>query len=474
MTQAVGQPHKAEYLRIRPEFLMRGWKGLPCALVSRRTGEATFMRRSVFEVLQLCDGSIPASDPVFSGLPRLFLRQLNQQGFLERLDEPGALLPEQKYRTFDNRYVGTVLWSLTGHCNYRCRHCYMSAPRAVFPQPTTEQCLDLADQLAECGATRIALTGGAPLVRQDFQAIVDRILERGMHVDVIMTNGSLVDERLLDALDARGCRPEISMSFDGPEYWHDWLRGVPGAYESVRRALVLCHERGFVTESNLVLHKGNVHLLREIVRELGELGVSSLKVSRLNCIGEGAALTKYALSAKEELEAYLAYIPQYVADGMPVPVLKLSELFNARFGAFGVGIERGSEDRDCSKRSVCADARHALFIGPDRRIMPCCSLSEHECTNGLFPTVDEMKLSEALSSPAHTELLNTTLADYLEHNPHCASCVYRNRCGGGCRACAAAANAGRDLLGRDPYACLIFRGGYYDRAKALVAQLQEA
>ena len=52
MTQAVGQPHKAEYLRIRPEFLMRGWKGLPCALVSRRTGEAYAKAREDADALQ--------------------------------------------------------------------------------------------------------------------------------------------------------------------------------------------------------------------------------------------------------------------------------------------------------------------------------------------------------------------------------------------------------------------------------------
>ena len=78
------------------------------------------------------------------------------------------------------------------------------------------------------------------------------------------------------------------------------------SHESVRRALALCHERGFVTGTELVLHKGNIGTLRESVNMLGELGVSSLKVNRLNCVGEGEALSEFALTAQEEFEAYLA------------------------------------------------------------------------------------------------------------------------------------------------------------------------
>ena len=249
---------------------------------------------------------------------------------------------------------------------------------------------------------------------------------------------------------------------------------MDGAWDSVRRAFALCHERGFVTGAELVLHKGNVDTLRESVNMLGELGVSSLKVNRLNCVGEGAALSDYALTAREEYDAYLEYIPQYLEDGMPVSILTLSGLFSAFEGKLSVAAARHREDEDCRRRVICASARTTMYLGPDGRILPCIPLSERDGTSKLFPLVGELTLAEALSDSFYLDFISTTLDDYLEHNPECRSCAYKNRCGGGCRGHAVDANEWRDLLGVDPDACLIFKGGYYDRVKEIIERYQRA
>ena len=447
-------------------------EGAPVRLGEEGRGKPYFMKSDAFYASRFCNGRFTADSPVFLGLRRQCLEELDRLGLIEYLDEPGYLLPEQEYHCFDNRYISRVHWSLTGHCNYRCRHCYMSAPHGLLPQPSTEERLAVADQIADCGIWRVSLTGGEPLIRRDLFQIIDRILERGMRLDVIMTNGSLVDERFLDALEARGCHPELNMSFDGPKPWHDWLRGVEGAHESVRRALALCHERGFVTGTEFVLHKGNVDTLRESLNMLGELGVSSLKINRLNCVGEGKALADYALTAEEEYETYLEYIPHYFEDGMPVPILTLSGLFTAFEGKLRVSSERYREDEDCSGRAICESARTMMYLGPDGRILPCIPMSERNSTSEFFPMVSELTLAEALSDSFYMDFISTTLSDYLEHNPKCRSCEYKNRCGGGCRGRAVAANDGSDLLGVDPDTCLIFKGGYYERVKELIDRYQ--
>jgi radical SAM protein with 4Fe4S-binding SPASM domain len=382
------------------------------------------------------------------------------------------LLPDQEYVFYENRYLKMVFWSLTGHCNYRCRHCYMSAPHAVYPQPTTEQCLDVVDQIAACGIRRVGVTGGEPLVRRDFLQIVDHMLEKGIQLVTIMTNGALVDEKLLDELAARNCRPEFHMSFDGPEHWHDWLRGVDGAYGSVRRALTRCHERGFTTGCGVVLHKGNVGMLRDIVNELGSLGVSFVKVNRLSCVGEGTTLTDYAITAEEEYDTYLEYLPHYIEDGMPVPILMLSEVFTANQGKFSIGAVRHQEDKDCSSKPICAAARNTMYLGPDGRILPCIPMAEQDSTSEVFPTIADMTLAEALSDSFYMEFISTTLGAYLRHNPECAACAFKNRCGGGCRGHAVVANGGSDLLGIDPSTCLLFKGGYYDRVLEFIERYQ--
>ena len=243
---------------------------------------------------------------------------------------------------------------------------------------------------------------------------------------------------------------------------------MDGAYDSVRRALALCHERGFVTGTELVLHRGNLHTLRESVRELGGLGVESLKVNRLSCVGEGEALFDYAISAEEEYDAYLAYIPQYIEDGMPVPNLMLSGLFSARNGEFSVGGERHPEGEDCGKKVICAAARSTMYLGPDGRILLCIPMSQLEAASDVFPRIDKMTLAEALADSTYLSFITKTLGDYLCHNPECADCAYRNRCGGGCRGRAVLENDASDFLGVDPDACLVFKGGYYKRVKAML------
>ena len=458
----------SSYIRLKRDFVLRGWKGLPYALVNRRTGAVAFMRQDAFRALRFCNGRFTEDSPVFFGERKEVLRQLDGIGALERLDEPACLEADQEYLEYPNRFIRQVHWSITGRCNYRCRHCYMSAPHAALGQPTLEQCLGIVDQMADCGVPFVSLTGGEPLVRGDFMELVDRILARGMHISVIMTNGSLVTEELLQALEDRGVACEFNLSFDGTGGWHDWLRGVDGAEASVRRAFKLCSEHGFVTGAELVLHKGNLHTLRESVRVLGELGAASLKVNRLNCVGEGAALADYALTAEEEYEAYLEYVPQYVADGMPVPVLTLSGLFSARHGKFSVGAVHYDEGCDCSGRYLCKAARNTMYLGPDMRVLPCIPMSEVDAAQERFPVLGELTLREALSDSAYMDFITKNHAAYLALNPTCASCEYRNRCLGGCRGHAALATDGADLMAPDPDACLLFRGGYYSRMREII------
>ncbi|WP_289466325.1 radical SAM protein, partial [Klebsiella pneumoniae] len=71
------------------------------------------------------------------------------------------------------RYIRTAHWSITGRCNYRCKHCYMSAPDAKLGELSHETIMSIVQQLIDCGIYQVSLTGGEPLVRKDFMEIVD-------------------------------------------------------------------------------------------------------------------------------------------------------------------------------------------------------------------------------------------------------------------------------------------------------------
>src|SRR5699024_10246901 len=116
---------------------------------------------------------------------------------------------DQYYRYYSNRYVKMVFWSVTGRCNYRCRHCYIDGPDGKLGEMSTEQAMDLIDQMAGCGVLRVDLTGGELFVRKDLWQLIDRILSYKMTIGQIYTNGWLVNEELIEQFELRGIKPNV-------------------------------------------------------------------------------------------------------------------------------------------------------------------------------------------------------------------------------------------------------------------------
>ncbi len=58
---------KEGFIRIKPEYLLRGWEGLPYVLVRRGSGRPIFMRGDAFRIARFCNGRFTADSPVFMG-----------------------------------------------------------------------------------------------------------------------------------------------------------------------------------------------------------------------------------------------------------------------------------------------------------------------------------------------------------------------------------------------------------------------
>ena len=460
------------YLTLKKRYVLQGWTGMKHGITDTVSGGTLFLPGNVYDTLRFCNGRFEEDSPVFLGQRKEHLKAFIQNDLIEGLKEPGSLSPEQEYKEYDNRYIQMVHWSMTGHCNYRCKHCYMSAPHAVFPKPDTAECRRIVDEIASCGIRLVSLTGGEVLTRDDLLPLIDYMLEKSLRIVTIMSNGALVNEELLTELEKRNCKPEFNMSFDGTEGWHDWLRGVPGAEKAVERAFLLCKEHGFPTGSELCLHRGNATTLRDSVKKLSEWGAGSLKVGRLNPSGEAVNIYDKFLSCEEEYDIYLDYIPKYFEDGMPVKNLILAGLFGCENGKPYISGKKGDEASPNDKQFVCRSARFTMYLGPDGRILPCIPMSETTKTQEYFPSVKDMTLKEALTDSRYISFIRSDVGQYLSHNKECAECEYKYRCGGGCRGRAVTENDGADLLGIDPDACFFFKGGYYDKVKKVISDFK--
>ena len=262
------------YYRLKDNILLRGWERLPYALVDSKTGSAAFLNPDAWDAITLCDGTVDFSLPIIPENIRKITADVLENGIIEQCKPGHTLTENQKYRLFPARYIRQAHWSITGNCNYRCKHCFMSAPDAVLGELPHGTIMDIVNQLGDCGVLNVSLAGGEPLNRSDFLEIVDALLERGIHINTIYSNGALVNEELLRELDSRKIHPEFNMSYDGVG-WHDWMRGIPGAEKAVDRAFALCRDRGFPTGAEMCLHQRNKHTLRESVKHMAGLGDSS-------------------------------------------------------------------------------------------------------------------------------------------------------------------------------------------------------
>lgn len=140
-------------------------------------------------------------------------------------------------------------------CNLACRYCYMYelADQSWLKQPRTMSSALIsvvAMRIAEharaynLDSVRIIFHGGEPLLRgvnpvidafNQIRAIVDaRVRVEGW----IQTNGTLLDEKALDAFEARGIR--VGVSLDGDSTTHDQNRRYAngrGSHDEVTEAL---------------------------------------------------------------------------------------------------------------------------------------------------------------------------------------------------------------------------------------------
>lgn len=456
--------------KLKKHFLLRGWDKLPFALVDTRTGKANFMRANVMQALMLCNGETDTSLPFFDEDVRALIAQLEKEGIVEACEEPSPIAPDQAYRTYPARYIGAAHWSITGRCNMRCKHCYMSAPDAKYGELTHEQVMSIAQQIIDCGIMTVSLTGGEPLVRSDFLDIVDALLGGGVGIDTIYSNGLLVTDELLDELDARGIHPEFNMSYDGVGH-HDWLRGIDGAQDAVEAAFLRCKEHGFPAGAEMCIHQGNKHTLRETVNRLAELGCRSLKTNPVSNVGawrEGGY--GEAIPIPELFQLYLDYLPRYYEDGMPV-TLQLGGFFQAspkRPDIFGIPSVKRCTDPDAL--CVCGHARHVMYISAEGRALPCMSLSGQDIQRN-YPLVTECGVAKCITDSTYMDLIDTRASAVLEHNPACKECEFALQCLGGCRASGLDANPD-DILAPDLAACELFRGGWIPRIEDAMREIR--
>lgn len=180
-----------------------------------------------------------------------------------------------------NRPLRDLRISVTDRCNFRCTYCmpaeiygegYKFLPRADLL--TFEEITRIARMLVRLGVTKLRLTGGEPLVRQEIEQLVGMLAQIDGVDDIAMTTNAYFLPQKAQALKDAGLR-RVTVSLDTLD--DDIFQQMNGRRASVRRVLdgIDAAEKAGLTpiKINAVVQRGvNDHTIADLARYARERG----------------------------------------------------------------------------------------------------------------------------------------------------------------------------------------------------------
>lgn len=180
----------------------------------------------------------------------------------------------------------SCVWEITLACSFSCRYCGSKAGRARQDELTTEECLDVADQLADLGCRRVSMIGGEVFMRRDWKEIAKRLTSLGVRVNLI-TNGFLFREELIKDLEDVNIE-SVSVSIDGPKDVHDRYR-QEGSFERAVLAMDTLLEAGIPVSVITTLNAENAEYLPELYAVLRDRKIYAWQLQACSPMGNAAA-----------------------------------------------------------------------------------------------------------------------------------------------------------------------------------------
>ncbi len=193
-------------------------------------------------------------------------------------------------------------WNITRTCNLKCIHCYTdSEEKAYSGELSTQEGLNLLDDLKAFGIPAVLFSGGEPLVRKDIWALAEHAKEIGLRM-TLSTNGVLIDEETAQRIKDNGFT-YVGISLDGIGDINDHFRGKKGAFDKAVRGFRNCVKVGQKVGLRLTLTRHNYENLDQIFDFIEKENVQRACFYHLVYSGRASDLTDEDLTHEETRHA---------------------------------------------------------------------------------------------------------------------------------------------------------------------------
>ncbi len=185
----------------------------------------------------------------------------------------------------------TLFWECTLRCNMSCRHCGSDCKvqPEVKDMPAADflRVIDSITPHVDTHKVFIIFTGGEALLRPDLEEVGLELYRREYPWGVV-TNGFLLDERRLQSLLASGMH-SITVSLDGLEEQHNWIRRHPQSFEKATAAIrLLAQQKDILWDVVTCVNPRNYPHLKEFREYLVSLGVPAWRLFSIFPMGRAA------------------------------------------------------------------------------------------------------------------------------------------------------------------------------------------
>ena len=184
-----------------------------------------------------------------------------------------------------------LFWESTLRCNLKCRHCGSDCKQiANTPDMPKEDFFKVLDGIAthtDPHKVFVIVSGGEPTMRPDLEECGKGIYSRGFPWGMVTNAYGLTPERYSRLL--RSGLHSMTISLDGLQENHDWLRGMPNSFERASRAIKM------VVDSNAIafdvvtcVNRRNFKELPLIKEHLISLGLKNWRLFSIFPTGRAA------------------------------------------------------------------------------------------------------------------------------------------------------------------------------------------
>jgi SynChlorMet cassette radical SAM/SPASM protein ScmE len=308
-----------------------------------------------------------------------------------------------------------ICLGITNKCNLNCKHCLASGTRDS-QDLTTEELLNIIQQIKELKIFDLAIFGGEPLMRKDFFTIVDAL--SGLKLNLSLnTNGTLITADIAKRL-AQYSIKTYTVSLDGScKEVQDPFRGKGSFDKTIKGIQNLIAEKRNVLISTTVTRL-NYNDAERIVLLGKRLGARQVRFNEVMYVGNAAcyhqglimtpkekfALLDKAKALKNTFDGFVTGAIFQIADIMEEMRRNPKEVFPLRIHSCGAAVRK------------CA-------IRPDGWVTPCEVLWEIRAGN-----LKKEKLRDIWHNSPIMRAFRETIEIKEEEILECNGCEYIRLC----------------------------------------------